>query len=252
MITLTTDFSSKEHYAGVLKGVIKSYGPIEVVDISHDVEPFDILHGAYILMNIIGYFPDDTVHVVVIDPGVGTPRRGILARLDQGYFVGPDNGILTLVKRRIKEVYEIISPGNISRTFHGRDVFVPVAAKISMKKWPENLKRINADEIVTLPIKDPIIEKNAIISQIIHIDMFGNVITNVPEEFVKFSYDEEIFINYHGMHRAKFKGTYAEALENELITLINSENLLEIAMNKSSAAKFLNAKKMDEVIFELP
>ncbi len=252
MITLTTDFSSREHYAGVLKGVIKSYGPIDVVDISHDVKPFDILHGAYILMNIIGYFPDDTVHVVVIDPGVGTARRGLVAKLDHGYFVGPDNGILTLVKKRIREVYEIIAPGDISKTFHGRDVFVPVAAKISMNKWPENLKRIDKNEIQLLPIKDPIIEKNGINASIIHIDNFGNVITNIPEDFVKFSYDEEIFVNYHGLHKMKFKGTYGEGNENEIILLINSENLLEIAMNKGNAAEFLNAKKMDDLMIELP
>ncbi|MEL9999427.1 MAG: SAM-dependent chlorinase/fluorinase [Thermoplasmata archaeon] len=252
MITITTDFSSREHYVGVLKGIIKSYGDIEIVDITHDVQPFDILHGAYILYNIIGYFPPDTIHVFVIDPGVGTSRKGVLAKLERGYFVGPNNGLLTFVKGMVKELYEIIAPENVSKTFHGRDVFVPVAAKLSMGKFPENLKKIPLESIVTLNIKSPQVEKNGVIAAIIHIDSFGNVITNIPENFVKFSIGEEIFLNYHGIHKCTFRGTYGEGKEGELIMLINSENFLEISMNKGRASDFLRARKMDEIMIELP
>lgn len=252
MITITTDFSSREHYAGVLKGVIKSYGNIDVVDITHDVDPFDILHGAYILLNIVGYFPLDTIHVMVIDPGVGTSRKGVLARLERGYFVGPNNGLLTFVREMVKEMYEIIVPTDASRTFHGRDVFVPVAAKLAMGRWPENLRKIPIDSIVSLNIKGPQVVKNAIMATIIHIDSFGNVITNVPDDFVKFTPGEEIFLNYHGIHRCTFRETYGEGEEGELIMLINSENFLEISMNMGRASDYLGARKMEEISIELP
>ncbi|MCI4434486.1 MAG: SAM-dependent chlorinase/fluorinase [Thermoplasmata archaeon] len=252
MITITTDFSSREHYAGVLKGVIKSYGNIDVVDITHDIDPFDILHGAYILLNIIGYFPPDTIHVMVIDPGVGTSRKGVLARLERGYFVGPNNGLLTFVRDMVRDIYEIIVPSDASRTFHGRDVFVPVAAKLAMGKWPENLKKISKDSIISLNIRPPQLVKNAIMATIIHIDSFGNVITNIPDNFVKFTPGEEIFLNYHGIHKCIFRETYEEGKEGELIMLINSENFLEISMNKGRASNFLKANKMDEIMIELP
>ncbi|MGC9137790.1 MAG: SAM hydrolase/SAM-dependent halogenase family protein [Thermoplasmata archaeon] len=252
MITITTDFSSREHYAGVLKGVIKSYGDIDVVDITNDVNPFDILHGAYILLNIIGYFPPDTIHVMVIDPGVGTSRKGVMARLERGYFVGPNNGLLTFVKHMVKEIYEIVIPSNVSKTFHGRDVFVPVAAKMALGIWPENLRPLPKESIVSLRVKEPQIVKNAIIATIIHIDSFGNVITNIPDDFVKFTPGEEIFLNYHGIHKCIFRETYGEGSEGELIMLINSENFLEISMNRGRADIFLKANKMDELVIELP
>ncbi len=249
MITLTTDFSDREHYAGVVKGVIKSLGNIDVVDITNNVDSFDILHGAYILLNIIDYFPSGTVHLMVIDPGVGTERMGVVAKLDNSYFVGPNNGLLTFVKERVKEIYKINIDGNVSKTFHGRDVFAPVAAKISLGIWPENLERIDLDKIVSLNIKEYVVQKDYMEGTIIHIDRFGNIITNIPGEKVSLKDHENLKIVYGKEYNARFVKTYGDGKNNEIIVLINSENFLEIAMNKSSAKDKLNARKLERVKF---
>ncbi len=252
MITLTTDFSDREHYAGVVKGVIKSFGNIDVVDITNNVDSFDILHGAYILLNIIDYFPNGTVHLMVIDPGVGTDRIGVVAKINNSYFVGPNNGLLTFVKERVGEIYKINMEGNVSKTFHGRDVFAPVAAKISLGIWPENLEKIGLDSIVSLNIQKYVVEKDYMEGTIIHIDRFGNIITNIPGEKVSLKNHENLKIVYGKEYDAEFVRTYGEEKNNGIIALINSENFLEIAVNGSSAQNVFKAKKMERVKFYIP
>jgi len=181
MITLTTDFGYKDHYVGVMKGVILKINPhARIVDVTHNVERHSIRHAAYILNAILPYFPP-TVHVFVVDPGVGTERKGIAARIEDSWYVGPDNGILTYVAPKVSKVYELqIVPE--STTFHGRDVFAPAAAYIDMGNF-EILKEI--EDFETFEYTEACREGNKIKGEIIHIDHFGNVITNVPKEMVK-------------------------------------------------------------------
>ncbi len=249
MITLITDFSSKEHYSGVIKGMIISAGA-EVVEITNDIEPFDVLHASYVLSNTYYYFPEDTVHLVITDPGQSTSVRGILAKLDKGYFVGPNNGILSLIKRNVKDAYEIIQYSEMRPVDKWKYLYTLPAIKLSLGEWPDNLKRINISEINDLNIPEPTLSMDRIIASIIHIDRFGNVVLNIKGDFVKFSYGEEIFLNYNGIHKLTFRTSYSEASGDEFILIVNSENYLEIAVNGSSAAEKLSARKMDIISLE--
>ncbi len=239
MITITTDFGYEDHYAGVMKGVIKKINPkAEIVDITHGIKRHDIRHGSYVLRSIIDYFPAGTVHLLVIDPGVGTARRGIVAELDAGYFVGPDNGLLSLVKNRVRKVYKITKRAE-KATFHGRDIFAPIAAKIDQGIFDE-LEQVENFETYT--IQGPRRTNNEIIGEIIHVDHFGNVITNIPKNLVgrvsKIEFEDNII---------KFVASYGHAKEKELISLINSEDLLELAVNKGSAKDVLAIKTGDRI-----
>ena len=238
MITLTTDLGYEDHYVGVMKGVILKINPnTRIVDISHNVRKHDVRHASYILNAIIDYF-ENAVHVFVVDPGVGTGRKEIVAKLDKGYYVGPDNGILTLVEERVKEVYEINMKAK-SKTFHGRDVFAPVAAHIASG----NMKYLRkTDNFIRYQIQKPEKKGDKILGEIIHIDHFGNIITNIPQELV--GNPKKILL--YGMN-LDFKETYAMGKKGELISLINSENLLEFAINKGEANRILNLNVGDKI-----
>ena len=238
MITLTTDFGYKDHYVSVMKGVILKINPnARIVDITHNVERHSIRHAAYILNAILPYFPP-AVHVFVVDPGVGTERRGIAARIEDSWYVGPDNGILTYVAHKVSEVYELeIEPE--STTFHGRDVFAPAAAYIDMGNF-EILKEIKNFE--TFEYTKAKREGEKILGEIIHIDHFGNVITNVPKEMVKDAKKVEVIGK-----ELRFLPSYGYAKKGELIALVNSENFLEFAVNQGDASKRLALEVGDKV-----
>ncbi len=238
MITLTTDFGYKDHYVGVMKGVILKINPnARIVDITHNVERHSIRHAAYILNAILPYFPP-AVHVFVVDPGVGTERRGIAAKIEDSWYVGPDNGILTYVAHKVSKVYELeIEPE--STTFHGRDVFAPAAAYIDMGNF-EILKEIENFE--TFEYTKAKREGEKILGEIIHIDHFGNVITNVPKEMVKDAKKVEVIGK-----ELRFLPSYGYAKKGELIALVNSENFLEFAVNQGDASKRLALEVGDKV-----
>ncbi len=238
MITLTTDFGYKDHYVGVMKGVILKINPnARIVNITHNVERHSIRHAAYILNAILPYFPP-AVHVFVVDPGVGTERRGIAARIEDSWYVGPDNGILTYVAHKVSKVYELeIEPE--STTFHGRDVFAPAAAYIDMGNF-ETFKEIENFE--TFEYTKAKREGEKILGEIIHIDHFGNVITNVPKEMVKDAKKIEVIGK-----ELRFLPSYGYAKKGELIALVNSENFLEFAVNQGDASKRLALEVGDKV-----
>ncbi len=243
MITITTDFGYKDHYAGTLKGVILSINPrASVVEITHGIKRHSIRHASYVLRAFIDYFPEGTVHLFVVDPGVGTSRKGIVAELDNGYYVGPDNGILTLVSHRVKKVYEIKMSAK-NPTFHGRDIFAPVAARIDMGIFA-NIEPI--DDFVKFKVERPERHGNQVKGEILHIDHFGNVITNIPDEMVK----DANMIDLHGL-KIRMVKTYGEGKNGELIALINSENLLEFAVNQGSAELMLNYAPGDKIKVEV-
>jgi len=249
MISLITDFSSKEHYAGVIKGMLISAN-VNFVELTNEIEPFDVLHASYVLSNTYFYFPDNTVHLVIIDPGQSTIVPGIVAKLDKGYFVGPNNGILTLLRENVKEAYEIIPFQGMRPVDRWKYLYTIPSIKLALNQWPENLKKINLSEIKLLNIPNPVLSMERIVASIIHIDRFGNIVLNIKGDIIKFSYGEEMFLNYNGIHKLTFRTSYSEGSKEEFMLLVNSENYLEIAINGGNAAMKLNAKKLDIVSLE--
>jgi hypothetical protein len=248
IVTLTTDFGASE-YVGAMKGVILSIAPdIKVVDITHGIRSFDVRHAAYVVKSVCPYFPRGSIHVVVVDPGVGTRRRGIAIKTRDYYYVGPDNGVFTFVQD-IERVVELrLKPR--SWTFHGRDVFAPVAARLA-KGEPLDSFGEEVEDIVRLPIGEPQEKGGAIRGEVLCVDVFGNVITNIPRSLLA-----RANINYGGRIRVKLKGrelempfmqSYGFVREGELLALIGSEGYLEIAVNRGSASERLRVAGGEKV-----
>jgi len=236
MIILVTDF--EEFYLAQMKGVIWKIDPeAEILDIK--VRNHDIVSGAFIIDKIIDYFPGSII-VGVVDPGVGGSRKNIVIQTEKNYLIGPDNGLFSLVCERHMPLRILeIEEKDISNTFHGRDIFAPLAGKISLKK---DLKGKETKKIKDLDIKDPKIEKNYVECTIIYIDNFGNVITNVRKEDVM-KLNKIIFMD----REIKFLKTYSES--EDFLALIGSHGFLEIAANKKNAAEFFNLKTGDRIRF---
>jgi S-adenosylmethionine hydrolase len=236
MIILVTDF--EEFYLAQMKGVIWKIDPeAEILDIK--VRNHDIVPGAFIIDKIIDYFPGSII-VGVIDPGVGGSRKNIVIQTEKNYLIGPDNGLFSLVCERHMPLRILeIEEKDISNTFHGRDIFAPLAGKISLKK---DLKGKETEKIKNLEIEDPRIEKNYVECTIIYIDNFGNVITNVRKEDVM-KLNKIIFMD----REIKFLKTYSES--EDFLVLIGSHGFLEIAANKKNAAEFFNLKTGDRIRF---
>lgn len=246
IITLTTDFGTRDGYVGAVKGVIKRINPdAEVVDISHEVESFDVLGGAFVLNNFYRYFPRGTVHLTVVDPGVGSERQPLLIRSQDFFFVGPDNGIFSFVfqNETLTDVvvlsnkkYFLTEP---SVTFHARDIFAPVAAYVSRGVAAKEFGP-TAKECLKLVIPEPKLSKGRLRGEIIHMDGFGNLITNVAEESLRGKRITAITVGRKGIKR--LAGSYSEIKQGQLGALIGSSNLLEIAVNQGSAREALKSK----------
>ncbi len=254
LITLTTDFGTHDWFVGTIKGVILSLNPrATVVDLTHEIPPGDIRAGAFALMAGSRFFPPGTIHVVVVDPGVGGPRRALAVRTADGFFVGPDNGVLSwaLAHRRIKAVRQIenaryfLEP--VSCTFHGRDVFAPVAAHLSRGLPFARLGR-ELKDIVRLPWPMPARVRNAIRGEIVYVDRFGNAITNLEADQV----ERENFTACEVMGRRKarsvLRGFYGAVPLGQPVAVKGSSGFLEIALNGGSAAGELGLKVGDAVL----
>jgi hypothetical protein len=248
MITLTTDFGSSG-YVGAMKGMIYSICPnIKVIDITHNIRKFDVRHASYVVLSTSKYFPKGTIHCVVVDPGVGTKRRGIIIETKDYIFIGPDNGVFSFVGD-VENIYEI-SSSPLSKTFHGRDIFAPIAAKIACgavaKEFGNPIKRLERIEI-----KKPELNKNKIVGEVFCIDHFGNVITNIrkdPLNNLEIDYDDAVRITINGKKRKlRFVESYGFAEKNELIALIGSEGYLEIAVNQGDASKMLDVQGSEKI-----
>ena len=246
IITLTTDFGTRDGYVGAVKGVIKRINPdAEVVDISHEVESFDVLGGAFVLNNFYRYFPRGTVHLTVVDPGVGSERQPLLIRSQDFFFVGPDNGIFSFVfqNETLTDVvvlsnkkYFLTEP---SVTFHARDIFAPVAAYVSRGVAAKEFGP-TAKECLKLVIPEPKLSKGRLRGEIVHMDGFGNLITNVAEESLRGKRITAITVGRKRIKR--LAGSYSEIKQGQLGALIGSSNLLEIAVNQGSAREALKSK----------
>jgi S-adenosylmethionine hydrolase len=266
IIALTTDFGLADAYVAAMKGVILGINPeATLVDICHTIEPQNILQAAFVLSTVYEFFPPGTIHLVVVDPGVGTERRAIILRTPLACFIAPDNGVLSyvippnsleppadrsqLVRLRARlEATAITRPqfwrSPVSPTFHGRDVFAPVAARLSLGFYPSDFGE-KIDTIIAFPYPYPLRAKdNVLIGRIMHIDRFGNLITNIKSDNLpQRKQSTSIEIGSHvidGLVR-----TYAEG--GGLTALIGSSDYLEIALKDGSASAFLGAKIGDEV-----
>ncbi|HXG31463.1 MAG TPA: SAM-dependent chlorinase/fluorinase [Thermodesulfobacteriota bacterium] len=242
IITLTTDFGLKDHYVGAMKGVILSVNPDALItDITHEIPPHDVFKGAFTLRNSYRYFPRGTVHVAVIDPGVGGRRRPIAVEADGHIFVGPDNGVFTFIYRESKSfsAFEITNPRyflpDVSFTFHGRDIFAPVAANLSLGVSVECLgKRVKKP--VALRIKEPEIRRGEIIGKIIYVDSFGNLITNIPAGLIK--PESTIYVGKRVI--SGISKSYTDVPEGRFLAVIGSSGFLEISINRGRACDVIN------------
>ena len=246
IITLTTDFGLSDWYAGVMKGVMLSINPhAEIVDITHLVPAGDIGKGALALKSACGFFPKGTVHVGVVDPGVGGIRRPILIKTKDYFFIGPDNGLLlpAALSNSIKKAVELENKGYfldaISPTFHGRDIFASVAAHLSMGKGVLKFGRaIDSSGIKTIAMPLVKVKKDSIEGTVVYVDSFGNLTTNIERHDVK--WDGSLTDIKIGRRIIKgIKAAYCDAEEGGLVAFFGSSGNLEIALNRGDASRRL-------------
>jgi S-adenosylmethionine hydrolase len=258
IVTLLTDFGTKDHYVASMKGVILSINPkCKIVDITHQIHPQDILGGAFVLANAFSYFPEGTIHLAVVDPEVGSARHPILLVTDHHFFVGPDNGVFSFVlrKERMKEAYLLTQKrfflSEISPTFHGRDLFAPVAGHLTLGVSPKAFgKRV--DSLKNLTHTDPKMRGGELVGEVIHIDSFGNLITNIDREtFSKFIQRGSFLIRAGRKTIQTVTRGYWEGKKGEPFALFGSSGYLEIAVKEGSAEKKLKMKRGDQVILSV-
>ena len=257
IVTLTTDFGITEHYVGAMKGVIYNINPAaQIVDVCNSVNSYDLLDGALTLAQSYSYYPPNTLHVVVVDPGVGTARRPILANAGKHLFLAPDNGVLSLVYEREQAItvrhvtssHYFLQP--VSNTFHGRDVFAPVAGWLSKGVDTEKFGEIITDFVRFTAPKPKLASDNLFKGIVIKVDKFGNLVTNItPQDLPQLFTPEppafKIFIGKSEI--TKMKTTYAEGAPGEVFALLGSMGFLEIATNRGSALNSIGAGKGSEV-----
>jgi len=257
-ISLLTDFGLKNPYVGAIKGVIHSICPeSKIIDISHSVKRWNIIEASYILECSYKYFPKDAIFVVVVDPGVGTRRKPIVIKTENYIFVGPDNGVLIRAASmdNILEIHEIKNRRymleKISYTFHGRDIFAPVAAHIACgldldKLGPRITKYIDS------PIPNPRIENNCIKGIIYFIDEFGNIATNIPAAFLdklKISYGMRLRVKTsRGEYLIPFVKSFGYVEVGKPLLQINSCKKVELAINRGSAKDVFKLKPCEEIV----
>lgn len=245
IITLTTDFGLSDGYVGAMKGVILGIAPdARLVDLSHEITPQNVRQGAYILESAIPYFPGGTVHVAVVDPGVGGNRRPLLVTTPRAAFVGPDNGLFTFaLDAPAAQAWALDRPAywlsDVSRTFHGRDIFAPVAAHLAAGVAPQAVGTPITDAL-RLPLQMPQRRgNNRILGHVIHIDRFGNLISNIPAAWIMTGVWT---CDIAARHIPRISDTYSAGAPGELLALIGSRGTLEVAIREASAAQTLGAR----------
>ncbi len=260
IITLTTDYGGKDAFAASMKGVIHKVNPqVQIVDITHDIGPHDIWEAAYTLRSAYSFFPNGSVHLAVVDPGTGSARRPIIVVTESCFFVGPDNGLFTLIYQEAERLrvhhitashYYLPNPGP---TFHGRDIFAPVAAWIAKGISSGNFGEEITDYIkLNIPVAKS--TPNGIEGHIVHIDRFGNLITNITYADIKAIAPAGLdfgtaSLNVAGKTIKGLNKFYAEAKPGEPGAIINSSGVLEIFMFKQNARTALSLKRGEAVRF---
>ena len=270
VITLTTDFGYDDAYVAAVKGAILNINPVAtIVDVSHSIKPQDILQAAFVLSAVYRYFPKETVHVAIVDPGVGSDRRGMILKTPSAMFVGPDNGIFSYViddlfsaeSRSVIEqthgLTEIVFKTGleaaaitdprfwrhpVSPTFHGRDVFAPVAAGLSLGiSLYEFGEKINSLHV--LPVPKPSLDPDGnLVGQVIHIDRFGNLIANIRSNSLP---GKNVVIEVGGQRIQGISDYYAQ--REGVMAVVGSSGYLEISLRDGSARDFLGIGEGDEI-----
>jgi S-adenosylmethionine hydrolase len=251
-VTLLTDFGLADGYVGAMKGVIIDVLPwVKIIDITHAIPPQDVRHAAFVLYSVAPYFPECTVHLVVVDPGVGTKRRAIAVYSESAIFIGPDNGVFSWIYKtqQVREIRELTNPyymrSQVSETFHGRDLFAPFAAHIASGVPGPSVGPVVSDP-VQFEIPDPTTAADgSILGQVLHIDGFGNIITNIPPAMLTEA--QQWTFELAGVEITDFLRVYGLAQAGKPIALIGSLGFLEIAIRNSSAARYLDVQVGDVI-----
>ena len=264
LVTLLTDFGWQDVYVAVMKGIIAKINPqISVIDLTHQIPPQDLIAGRFALLNAYAYFPPNTVHIAVIDPGVGSQRRGIAIQLAEGFLVGADNGLFSGILQKELAIAPRLATGEIaavelsnskywrterpSTTFHGRDIFAPVGAHLANGVPLKELGReIAIDSLVELSLPQVAIEQKQVIGCIQYIDRFGNLITNITAQNLQPNY--QVIIKQQSI---PWGNTYSDGKDRELIALIGSHGYLEIAVNCGNAKEKLQVTVGETVVVRL-
>ncbi len=256
LITLTTDFGSADYFVAAVKGVIYSQNPsARLVDITHEIPAHDIQAAAFTLLAVHNVFPAGTIHVAVVDPGVGSSRKALVIESGRQFFVGPDNGIFSYVASDAAAVFEITNSKyfreQVSQTFHGRDIFAPVAAALSNGINPRELGQRISEWVRLPPLQTKRLKDGRLEGRIIHIDRFGNCVTNITRNEIS---DAESGIRLLvGKKRVDlFKNFYGEEsrARNKAFAIWGSAGFLEIAVENKSAAALLNVKRGNKVVVD--
>lgn len=262
IITLLTDFGLSDHFVAVMKGGILNINrEVEIVDISHAVPPQDVLHAAFLLKSTYAYFPTDTIHVIVVDPGVGTQRRAILVSSEKGFFIAPDNGVLSGIYEGagVGEIREITADHYFLKprtgTFDGRDVFAPVAAwlskGVSLSSFGDLISDYKKLDLPTpLPVQDGVLK-----CKILSVDRFGNLISNLGrqqfKEYLDASEKRRFAFRVGEQTVSKLLQAYAEGEPAEVFAILGSSGLVEFSVNGGSAAAITHAGIGSDVLFKV-
>ena len=274
VITLTTDFGTADGYVGVMKGVMLSIAPgVRLVDLSHEVPPQDVRRAAFVLYTAVPFFPPDTVHLAVVDPGVGTDRRAIAVQVPQGFLVGPDNGLFTYVLAEAEEwrAVELRDSAyrlpQVSGTFHGRDIFAPAAAHLARGVPMERLGPPVPDPVL-LPLPRLEVREDRLEGEVLYIDRFGNVVTSIGR--LRWAGNGLVLdaafrraapplrlaaagavVKVGGRTIQGVRRTYGEVAVGESLALVGSTGFLEIAVRQGDAARTLGVRPGDPITLHL-
>lgn len=257
LVALLSDFGLKDPYVSEMKAVILTICPeARIVDISHSIEKFNVRMGAFVLASVAPYFPAGTVHVAVVDPSVGTERRGLLVQTKRSFYIGPDNGLLMLAAQKdgITHTYAVTKPKfmlpTVSSTFHGRDVFAPAAAHLSKGILPKHFGPEISDCVMPRFAK-PIRQAGRLVGEVLHIDDFGNIITNISEEDLnkaRLKTGKTLAVDLKNeCLKVCLRRTYGDAEANSVLMLIDSHGFLELAVNLGDASRRFRVKAGDAV-----
>ena len=257
LVTLTTDFGLNDHYVGTMRGVITNINPgVHIIDICNNVQSFDILDGALTIAEAYHYFASDTVHMVIVDPGVGTNRRPLLVQTERHIFLAPDNGVLSLIYEReerlnvrhITAEHYFLQP--VSATFQGRDIFAAVAGWLSKGVEPAKFGEEITDFVRFSTPRPKVLSPTQLKAVVLKVDKFGNLITNIAERDVPAFFSESVpdfKLKVGKAEVTKLKGTFADGTTGEIFAVLGSMGFIEIVANRGNASTAAQAAKGAEI-----
>jgi hypothetical protein len=246
IVTLLTDFGTRDGYVGAMKGRILAHAKeLAVVDISHEIPPGDVLAGAYVLSQAASFFPVGTVHCVVVDPGVGSDRAPVVVERDGRLYVGPDNGVLSMAafpsSRAVRIETFSVGPGEC-QTFHGRDIFGPAAAYLAAGGELADLGPA-VEKLESLEVGKPSLEPEQATGEVIHVDRFGNLITNIPKGILAAARPESVRVEVAGHEVRGVSRAFSDVEEGEALVYAGSTDRVEIAVRSGSARERLGVER---------